>query len=123
MTSRPPGYRPAPSTAVVPLTTTMVRSSHGREPCSQGELLQHFEREAFTAREVIRAPKLHILDVGVCAREGELLTEGAHWGDILVNTPALRDTREVCVCVWGGGSATCYPAHRHSTPCLLRMAT
>ncbi len=55
----------------------------------------HITREAFAPKEKIKAvDHLIVLVVGVATRAGNIVTPGGHWGDIIVSSKSLRDTRE-----------------------------
>ena len=57
------------------------------------------EREAFAREEKVANMnesgeyQMCILDQGVASRAGVILTSGAHWGDLLISSDMLRDTR------------------------------
>ena len=54
------------------------------------------ERESFCAKEKIPSGPdiLNILMQGVATRGGAIIAVGGSWGDIILNSPLLRDTRE-----------------------------
>ena len=64
------------------------------------KLSMHVQREAFSANEKVPnsdpagQPRLIILVTGVVHRAGAIFTTGAWWGDLILTSPALRDTRE-----------------------------
>jgi hypothetical protein len=60
------------------------------------DLSVFIEREAFAAKEKIPSDSqvLNILMQGVATRGGAIIAVGSHWGDIIITSPMLRDTRE-----------------------------
>ena len=59
------------------------------------DLSLHVERRAYAKDEKITSEdSLVILVQGACSRGGGILTSGAFWGDAIVTSPVLRDTRE-----------------------------
>ena len=58
------------------------------------QLAIRLRREAFAPKErILGEDCLVILIIGVAARNGSFISEGQHWGDIIVSSPHLRDTR------------------------------
>ena len=52
-------------------------------------------REGYAPGEVVATgDTLTILVQGVCSRAGAILTQGAYWGDAIISSPMLRDTRD-----------------------------
>ena len=60
------------------------------------DLSVFIDREAFAAKEKIPSGPdiLNILMQGVATRGGNIIGVGGHWGDIIIQSPMLRDTRE-----------------------------
>jgi hypothetical protein len=60
------------------------------------ELSVFIERESFCAKERIPSgPELlNILMQGVATRGGAIIAVGGSWGDVIITSPILRDTRE-----------------------------
>ena len=47
-----------------------------------------------TGEKIITGDSLTVLVQGVCSRGGAILLQGAHWGDAILGSGALRDTRD-----------------------------
>ena len=71
--------------------------------------------------------RMCILDQGVVSRAGMILTRGASWGDLLISSPMLRDTRPakalgycevVTLCVVGSRS---HDLSADAAPCSLPL--
>jgi len=60
------------------------------------DLSVFIERESFSAKEKIPSgPEvLNILMQGVATRGGAIIAVGGSWGDVIIESPMLRDTRE-----------------------------
>lgn len=59
------------------------------------DLSLFIEREGFAPAEMIPSNDcLNVLVQGVCSRGGVILTQGAFWGDAVINSPVLRNTKE-----------------------------
>ena len=65
-------------------------------------------REAFAPKEQIAAPEtLYIITSGMASRGGGFLGKNSHWGDIIVSSPAFRDTTPaVAMCYCGVAKIT-----------------
>lgn len=60
------------------------------------DLSVYIQREAFAPKEKIPSgpENLNVLMQGVATRGGAILAPGGHWGDVIISSPMLRDTRE-----------------------------
>ena len=71
----------------------------GCEPEFLQTLSNNMTRLAFARDEIISSvdednePRLCVLSQGLASRLGAILTTGAWWGDLLITSPVLRDTR------------------------------
>ena len=95
-----PHLHPSPPPSPTPTPTPSPRYLKDCEPEFLEELSHYTTREAFAQGELIPnvSPdgviRLCILVTGSAARGGAILTSGANWGDLILSSAVLRDTRE-----------------------------